>query len=249
MAVSWPSFVPTYHHATYDAISETLPSHSCEGKAIFITGGGSGIGRAIAKSFATANADGIFLIGRHKAALQETVAEIKAHIGSTGRTRLEYMPADILDAPALSAAFDKAIATFGRIDVLVQNAGYLDSHRSITDSDPADYWRAFEVNVKGGLNVIQAFLKRQPKTHSTIINVSSGAGHIAYIPGYSAYSSSKLAFAKIIEYVHHENPELRVFNINPGAIATAMQKKAGDIPATDDVGKYCATQFNPNPHM
>jgi NAD(P)-dependent dehydrogenase (short-subunit alcohol dehydrogenase family) len=235
MALPWPSFTPTYHHKSYATIDETDPALSCAGKVIFITGGGRGIGRAIAKSFATAGAHGIFIVGRNEKSLQDTVGEISTVNTST---KMGYAVADIVDAASVSAAFDKAISSFGRIDVLIQNAGYLDEHRTIADSDLDDYWKTFEINVKGGLNVVQGFIRRTPEPGCTIINIGSGAGHIDYIPGYSAYSSSKLAFAKIVEYVQHENPALRVFNINPGAIATDMQAKAGDIAAPDDIGKF-----------
>jgi NAD(P)-dependent dehydrogenase (short-subunit alcohol dehydrogenase family) len=235
MATPSPSFTPTYHHESYPAISERdNPLLSSAGKTVFVTGGGRGIGREVAKSFAVAKAQGVFIIGRSEEALVEACKEIKTLSQSVD---VSYAVADITDAASVSVAFDNAIRLFGPIDILIQNAGYLDGHQSIAKSDLADYWRAFEINVKGGLVVVQDFLKRSPKPGSTIINIGSGAGHISYIPGYSAYSSSKLAFAKIIEYVHHENPELRVFNINPGRVATDMQAKAGDVPVQDDIGK------------
>lgn len=237
MATYNTTFVSTYHHSPYDSISETNPSLSCEGKTVFITGGGRGIGHAIAKSFAVAGASGIFLVGRTKSDLQKAAEGItKLAETSNKTTTVQYSECDITDAQAVAAAFKKATDFFGHIDVLIQNAGYLDDHRPVVDSNLKDYWKTFEVNVKGGVTVIQEFLKTSPRAGSTIINISSGAGHLPYIPGYSAYSASKLALAKIVEYVHHENPHLRVFNINPGAIATEMQAKAGDVAAPDDIG-------------
>lgn len=239
MATYKPSFVAKCHHDTYASISEANHELSCEGKMVFITGGGRGIGRAIAKSFAIAKAEGIFLIGRNKYDLQTTAKEIlTTNAVSAGSTKVLYFVADITDAQAVSSAIQQAIDSLGRIDVLVQNAGYLDAHRSVIDSDLDDFWRTFEVNVKGGLTVIQEFLKVAPVLGATLINIGSGAGHIPYIPGYAAYSASKLSLAKIVEYVHHENPHLRVFNINPGAIATEMQAKAGDIAARDNIGMF-----------
>ncbi|KAF4448437.1 Short-chain type dehydrogenase/reductase [Fusarium austroafricanum] len=236
------NFVPTYHHASYSYISESKPELSLNGKIAFITGGGRGIGRAIAKSFAVAGAKGIFLVGRTESTLRDAADELKKlHGPADSATTVHYAKADITDASAVASAFKLAIEAFGHIDILIQNAGYLDDHRSVADSDLEDYWKTFEINVKGGLNVVQNFLK-QSQVGDTIINIGSGAGHIPYLPGYSAYSASKLSFARIIEYVHHENPHLRVFNINPGAIATDMQAKSGDINAQDDIGlpaSYC----------
>ncbi|KAH7251389.1 hypothetical protein BKA59DRAFT_491890 [Fusarium tricinctum] len=221
MASFKTDFVPTYHHDTYPSISETNPELSCKGKVVFITGGGRGIGQEIAKSFARAGAKGIFLIGR-------TVS-------------VHHAKADITNTEAVTAAFKQCIEAFGHIDILVQNAGYLDDHRSLLESDLDDYWKTFEINVKGGLIVVQQFLKHS-QPGDTIINIGSGAGHLPCIPRYSAYSSSKLAFAKVIEFVQLEHPDLRVFNINPGAIATDMQKKSGDIATVDSIrlpGSYC----------
>lgn len=241
MATFKLDFVPTYHHGTYDAISETDPELSCEGKVVFVTGGGRGIGREIAKSFAVAGAKGIFIIGRTGTELLSAVEEIKSV--STGTpVPVHHAEADVTDKAAVASAFKQAIAAFGHINVLIQNAGYLDAHRSLLDSDLDDYWKTFEINVKGGLLVTQQFLK-QSKPGDTIINIGSGAGHLPPIPGYSAYSSSKLAFAKVIESVQLENPHLRVFSINPGAIATEMQKKSGDIATVDSIRKLIISEF------
>ncbi|KAI1045328.1 hypothetical protein LB505_014415 [Fusarium chuoi] len=240
MAAFKLDFVPTYHHDTYDAISETDPELSCEGKVVFVTGGGRGIGREIAKSFAVAGAKGIFIIGRTGTELLSAVEEIKS-VSSGTPVPVHHAEADVTDRAAVASAFKEAIAAFGHIDILVQNAGYLDAHRSLLESDLDDYWKTFEINVKGGLLVTQQFLK-QSKPGDTIINVGSGAGHLPPIPGYSAYASSKLAFAKVIESVQLENPHLRVFSINPGAIATEMQKKSGDIATVDNIrlpASYC----------
>jgi NAD(P)-dependent dehydrogenase (short-subunit alcohol dehydrogenase family) len=236
MATFKLEFVPTYHYDTYDAISETNPDLSCEGKAVFVTGGGRGIGREVAKAFAVAGAKGIFIIGRTGKDLLSAVEEIKG-LSTGAPVSILYAEADITDREAVSSAFRQAIAAFGHMDILIQNAGYLDAHRPLLDSDLGDYWKTFEINVKGGLLATQQFLK-QSQPGDTIINVGSGAGHLPPIPGYSAYSASKLAFAKMIESVQLENPHLRVFNINPGAIATEMQKKSGDIAAVDNIRKF-----------
>ncbi|OBS26033.1 hypothetical protein FPOA_06564 [Fusarium poae] len=235
------NFVPTLRHATYPSIAETNPELSADGKVVFITGGGQGIGRQIAKSFLTAGAKGIFLVGRNESTLQDAVSELNNLQKSTvDKTTFHYAKADVTDVDAVASAFKQAIEVFGHIDILIQNSGYLDDHRSVSESDLDDYWKTFEVNVKGGLIVIKEFLK-QSKAGDTVINISSGAGHLPHIPGYSAYSASKLAFAKIMEYVQHENPDLRVFSIQPGAVETAMQAKSG-IPAVDDISlpaSYC----------
>ena len=76
------NFVPTLRHKIYPAIDETNPELSADGKVVFITGGGSGIGRQIAKSFLTAGAKGIFLAGRNETKLQDVVSELNDLQGS-----------------------------------------------------------------------------------------------------------------------------------------------------------------------
>jgi NAD(P)-dependent dehydrogenase (short-subunit alcohol dehydrogenase family) len=82
------------------------------------------------------------------------------------------------------------------------------------------------VNIKGPIITTQAFLKIA-QTGATLINVTSAAAHIPYIEEFSGYSAAKLAGAKIMECVQNENPELRVFNLNPGFFETNMAKASG----------------------
>nr|POE93007.1 short chain dehydrogenase andi [Quercus suber] len=231
----WPSFTPTYHHDVYPAIDPTQPALACDGKHIFITGGGRGIGRAIALAFARAHATAITLLGRTPATLEETARLV--HEASGGATQTLIVRADILQAAEVDAAMATAVSRFGGVapDVLINNAGGLHGVGALEDADLEDFWRAFELNVKGPLAVTQSFLRarrRQGETReeeeessaATVINLSSGAAHLPYAPGMAAYSCSKLAFAKIVEYMHHERPGWRVFNVQPGRVATDLMK-------------------------
>lgn len=227
----WPSFTPTYHHEQYPAIDPRQGSLDCSGKLVFITGGGRGIGKAIAVAFAQAHAKGIALLGRTVSTLQDTAVEIQK--ASDGKTEAFVCTADIMLRDQVQAAMDSAVQHFRRMpDVLVNNAGGLFGVGSVTDVDIDEFWKAFELNVKGPLIVAQCFLrtaKASPSPHQprTIINLPSGGAHIPYAPMAAAYSSSKLANAKIIEYVHHENPEWLIFNMQPGVVATDLAKQAG----------------------
>ena len=242
MAQTIPTFTPTHHNKAYEAIDPTIhPELSVSGKSILITGGGKGIGEAIALHFARAGARALVLTGRTAASLESCKAKIAAQ---SPATQVEAIAVDITDSAGITEAFRRATSRFGPIDVLVNNAAYLpDEHTSVAASPLDDYWRAFEVNVKGGLIVTQAFL--QPgiavDEGATVININSAVAHIPYIPGYSAYGGSKLAFAKIMEYVQIENEHrrLRVFSLQPGAIETDMSRKAGNIETRDDIGKSC----------
>ena len=239
---SLPTFTKTFHEKVYSAIDESNPSLSAKGKVVFITGGGKGIGKAIAISFAKAGAKAVVILGRTEAALLQAKEEIqKAGATASGnRTHpiiVQSFVADALDVEAVNAAFSSVRSQIGLIDVLVNNAGYLSAPGSVAASSLDDYWYGFEVNVKGGLIVTQGFLNGTAAETATLINVSSGVVHLpfAFVPGYSGYSASKLAMTKIIENVQQENPSLRVFNLQPGIIETDMSQKSG-MPGRDDIG-------------
>ncbi|KAK5118660.1 hypothetical protein LTR85_008125 [Meristemomyces frigidus] len=225
----YPSVTNTYHHDQYPAIDPNRPELDCSGKVIVITGGGRGIGKAIVLAFAKAHAKGIGLIGRTQSTLDATAAEMKE---LNAGTDVFVCTADIVLPEQVGQAMNSIIEHFGGVpDVLVNNAGGLSGVGSLTDVDLDDIWSAFDINVRGPLAVTQAYLrankKHSPDTARTVINISSGAAHLPYAPGLAAYSTSKLANAKIMEYLHHENPSWNVFNMQPGVVATDLASQAG----------------------
>ncbi|KAK3660876.1 hypothetical protein LTR56_000634 [Elasticomyces elasticus] len=215
----YPSFTSTYHSDQYAAIDPTQPSLDCTGKTVLVTGAGRGIGKAIAIAFAQANARGIALVGRTMSSLEEAAKEIKQ---VNANVELVVVTADITDSAQVQAAVDTIVDRLGVPDVLVNNAGGLHGMGPLIDADLDDVWKAFELNVKGPVNVTQAYLRahrtRSPDTPRVVINIPSGAAHLPYAPGAAAYACSKLASAKLTEYLHHENPEW---------IATDLARKAG----------------------
>ena len=231
----FPLFTKTFHHSSYDAISPNNPLLSAAGKVVFITGGGRGIGKGIATAFVEAGAQAIVITGRTEVSLNET----KAQLSSTGKSAIEYFIADITDVSAVEAAFSATARIYGKVDILINNAGYLDAHVSIAESSLDDYWYCFEVNVKGPIVTTQAFLK-VAAPNATVINIVSGAAHVPYVPGYSGYGTAKMASARLMEYLQHEEPDLRVFNMQPGTIPTDMARKVGNfIQMEDQIGKQC----------
>jgi NAD(P)-dependent dehydrogenase (short-subunit alcohol dehydrogenase family) len=219
---TYPSFTEISHRSSYPDISPSNPILTAAGKVIIITGGGTGIGKAIATAFSEARAAVVILIGRTEDHLKATQAELSL----VTTTIVDYFVADITDQATVETAFSTAFHRYGKVDVLVNNAGYLSVHTSLAKSPLEDYWHGFEINVKGPIITTQAFMKIA-QTGATLINVSSGAAHIPYIEGFSGYSAAKLAAAKIMEYVQHENSKLRVFNLNPGYVETNMAKSSG----------------------
>jgi NAD(P)-dependent dehydrogenase (short-subunit alcohol dehydrogenase family) len=236
MATFGKSFTPTYHHHSYPAIDPSRPELSTKGKVVLITGGGQGIGKASARAFAQANADVIIITGR----TQKTLLETKTEIGKISPdTKVRTFIGDVTDANAIRTIFDSIKEEFGRVDVLVSNAGYLPEPVPISKQDLDDLWKAFEINTKGTFIVVQAFLG-VASPNATLISVSTVAAHVAW-PGGQGYTSSKAATLSYLQFVQNENEALRVVSIHPGVIMSAMSLKA-NFPAQDD-GKSIVLWF------
>lgn len=216
------SFTKTWHNTTYDAISPRRPELSANGKTVVISGGGAGIGARIAESFAAAAAANVIILGRTEKTLAANKGTIEKSYPST---KVFYHIADVADAAAVDKAFDKIVEAHGHVDVLVANAGYLPDIGPIKTAEINDWMRGFDVNVRGSLNLAQAFLRAASK-NATVINVSSGVAHLGPMSGHSAYAASKLGATKLWDYVQAENPEINVIHLSPGIIESDMQQKS-----------------------
>jgi NAD(P)-dependent dehydrogenase (short-subunit alcohol dehydrogenase family) len=225
----------TVHHTLYPAIDPTRPELSMKGKTIVVTGGGHGIGSAAAKAFAQAGASSIAIIGRTESALRQTKAAMNTSYG----VNIQLFTADVTDAERIQYVFSRIRETVGSVDVLVNNAGFLADSTMAKDAEIKDWWRAFEVNVKGSYVVTQAFL-RNAGPDPVLLNVSSAVAHYPDVyAGTTSYVGSKAAFTRVVDVIQVENPQLRTVNIMPGMIKTNLVKKAGmwdmDLPWDDGV--------------
>jgi NAD(P)-dependent dehydrogenase (short-subunit alcohol dehydrogenase family) len=239
--MSFPSFTSTFHKTLYPRIDPS--SLNSKGKTVFVTGGGQGIGQAIARAFITAGAN-VFIIGRSESTLRETALGLSDVVTSGGAAataaRIGYQVADVSNQAAVKSAFAAAVDKFGKIDVLISNAGNIGKIEPIATSNLLDSWNVYEVNVKGGLIVLQSFLEHA-KSNATVINISTAAT-MGVFGTNSEYSSSKIAFVRTLDYLQVEKPELRVFSIHPGAINTEgaqiAVKKMPEFRPDDDISKY-----------
>ncbi|KAK2063066.1 NAD(P)-binding protein [Colletotrichum caudatum] len=221
--MSLPSPTETYRTKTYQHISPPRAELSTKGKHAFISGGGSGIGAAISQSLAKSGISSLGIMGRSAKSLGDT----KAAIESLNReTKVYLYAADLTDAEATSealASFSESIG--GKIDILVANAAYMPDIHSVTDTDPADWWRAFEISVRGNFNLLRAFHPHASPSAS-VVHISTAAIHLPHLLGYSAYRASKIAATKLFEHFHGENPGFFVIQVHPGLIGgTAMSEK------------------------
>ena len=189
------------------------------GKVIWITGAGSGIGRAAAQCLAAAGAH-LILSGRRAEALKKTCGEIESGTGE-----ILAMPLDVADADAVSQAAARILEQFGRIDVLVNNAGINVAKRHYNETSLEDWRRIIDINLNGAFYCTAAVLPAmRAQKDGLIINVSSWAGrHDSYVAG-PAYGASKHAMRSmnatlnIAEGMHG----IRACCICPAEVATEI---------------------------
>lgn len=212
-------FTKTYHHDTYPEIDPTQPKLSAAGKHVIVTGGGTGIGKSIATSFAKAGAASVAIISRRAAILEEASKDIAA-VGTNAK--IVFVVADATDKKSIDSAFkDIAGQTGGRIDILVSNAAGFSGPSTTADTKADVLMRDFESNAVSSLNVFQAFLPHAAEK-AYIINISSCVVHMDPIPRILNYTVTKLAGMKIFDYIAAEYPHFHVVNVQPGALLTDM---------------------------
>ncbi len=154
--MSFPSPVQNYHTKPYAQIDPASPKLSTKGKHVVISGGGSGIGEYIAEAFAKSGASSISLLGRTEKTLLANKEKINA---SYPETKVLTFTADIADEESLAKAFQAISSTItAKLDVLIANAGYLPELVPIAMASLNEWFRGFEVNVKGNFNLVKAFL-------------------------------------------------------------------------------------------
>jgi 3-oxoacyl-[acyl-carrier protein] reductase len=198
-------------------------SKKLEGKIALITGGSRGIGAAIAKRLA---ADGAKVaITYTKGA--EAAASVVQEIERTGGKAIAIQ-ADAADAKAGKAAVEKTVATFGRLDVLVNNAGTaIPKTFEETTLDEMD--RVLDINVRGVFVATQAALKHM-KAGGRIIMIGSSVGERVVVPGLVPYAATKGAVKIFTQALSREvgSRGITVNNVQPGPIDTDLNPDAGE---------------------
>jgi NAD(P)-dependent dehydrogenase (short-subunit alcohol dehydrogenase family) len=132
--------------------------------------------------------------------------------------------ADVTDRTAVESWVGRILERHGRVDVLVNNAGVIDTEVPLSESDPDEWWRTMEVNVRGPYLVTRAVLPLMLAAGSgRVVNVNSGAG---VRPGAvaSSYNASKTALARLTGSTHLEGWDrgVRAFDLAPGVVRTDM---------------------------
>jgi 3-oxoacyl-[acyl-carrier protein] reductase len=194
-----------------------------EGKIAFITGGSRGIGAAIAKRLAADGADVAITYTKGADAAALVVKEIE----SVGRKAIAVQ-ADAADAEAVKAAVEKTVATLGRLDVLVNNAGTA-IPKKFEETTLEEMDRMIDINIRGAFVATQAALKHM-KDGGRIIMIGSCVGERMMTPGLVPYSATKGAIKMFSQGLSREvgNRGITVNNIQPGPIDTELNPAAGE---------------------
>jgi len=207
--------------------------NNIEGKVVVITGASSGLGEATARLLSAQGAS-VVLGARRVNRLRSLVDELTASGG-----KALAIPTDVTHYEQVKKLVDVAVQTYGRIDVMINNAGLMP--QAPLERLRIDEWdRMIDVNIKGVLYGIAAALpcmKQQKAGH--FINVSSVAGHKVG-PGFAVYAATKYAVRALSEGLRQEvKPyNIRTTVISPGAVATELPNSVTEPDVAKNIHKF-----------
>jgi NAD(P)-dependent dehydrogenase (short-subunit alcohol dehydrogenase family) len=199
------------------------------GKHVFITGASKGVGKATAISYAKAGASGIALGARSD--LSPIVQEVLEAANSAGHSEPQILTLslDVTNRESVDAAAKTVSKAFdGRLDILINNAGYLSGFSGIPDTDPDEWWRDWEVNVKGTYLVTRAFWPLLLKSDTKIILNIASIGAVLTVPNNSSYGSGKLAVLRLTEFINQDHGHgegkdgMLAIAVHPGGVKTEL---------------------------
>jgi 3-oxoacyl-[acyl-carrier protein] reductase len=192
-------------------------------KVALVTGGSRGIGAAIAKRLASDGASVAITYAKDVSAASAVVKAIEL-----GGGKAIAIQADAANVEAVKGAVEKAVATFGRLDVLVNNAGTA-IPKTFEETTLEEMDRVIDINVRGVFATTQAALKHM-KDGGRIIMIGSAVGERAQVAGLVAYSATKGAVKMFTQALSREvaSRGITVNNVQPGPIDTDLNPAAGD---------------------
>lgn len=203
-----------------------------EGKVALVTGSSQGIGQAIAIRLAKAGASVVINYRSHPEGAEETVAKVEAaggtcYMAQCPKSQGYVVQADTGNVEDVQRLIAEAIEHFGRLDVLVNNAG-IERHAPFWQVTEADYDAVMNVNLKGVFFATQAMAKHliETKRHGKIINISSVHEELPF-PNFTAYCASKGGMKMLARNLAVELGAygITINNVAPGAIETPINTK------------------------
>ncbi|WP_369990921.1 SDR family oxidoreductase [Pseudomonas xanthosomatis] len=208
-------------------------SKGIEGKVVVITGASSGLGESTARHLARLGA-AVVLGARREERLNAIVEEIQAEGG-----KATAHVVDVTRREDLAALVQHAVSTFGRVDVMINNAGLM-AISPIAELRVDEWDRMIDINIKGVMYGIAAALPQfEQQGAGHFINISSVAGIKVFSPGGSVYSGTKYAVRAISEGLRHEvGSSIRTTTIEPGAVDSELKHGSGHEASAQAVAEF-----------
>jgi NAD(P)-dependent dehydrogenase (short-subunit alcohol dehydrogenase family) len=191
------------------------------GQVVVVTGGAGVIGRAICEAFGRAGA-AVVVADLAEGPRQDLVAAVQKAGGRALGVHL-----DVANRESVEAMVESVEREFGPIDLLINNAGLLGAIGPIWEVDPEEWWRVWEVNVRGSMLCARAVLRSMvTRRKGRIINMSSGSV-LGPSHAFSAYPVSKTAITRLTEHLALDAREygISVFAITPGLVDTPLARQ------------------------
>jgi NADP-dependent 3-hydroxy acid dehydrogenase YdfG len=203
------------------------------GKVIVVTGASSGLGEATARHL-SANGALLVLGARRLDRLQSIASDLRKAGG-----KVEVVATDVTRRADVQALVDQAIGAYGRVDVMINNAGLM-AIAPLSESKVDEWERMIDINIKGVLYGIAAALPIFQKQNSGhFINISSVAGVKVFSPGGTVYSGTKFAVRAISEGLRHEvGAAIRTTIILPGAVDSELKFGSSHAASAEGVGQF-----------
>ncbi|KZS87416.1 NAD-P-binding protein [Sistotremastrum niveocremeum HHB9708] len=216
-----PQNLPVTHwHDIYPGIDPTIhyKNQTYQNKVVLVTGASRGIGEEIATFYARAGAS-LALVARTTDALKLVQEKIVKEVPGA---RVEIFTADVCESKQVKDAVEGTAEKFGRLDIVVANAGRADPWTiPFIEMEADTWWKTVEINLRGVYNAAHFSVPHLKKTSGYFVIISAALAQ--YIrPFTSPYAVSKHACGRLNEFIALENPEVKSFSIHPGAIMTAL---------------------------
>jgi NAD(P)-dependent dehydrogenase (short-subunit alcohol dehydrogenase family) len=228
------------HHPHEGVVAMSVSGVSQEdlsGTVAVVTGGGRGIGRAIGLSLARAGA-AVAISGRSNSELDNTLSELRAI-----HHRTLAICCDVTYRAAVDEMVRRTEAELGPIDFLVNNAGSPGVIGPLWETDPDDWWRTIEVNLRGPMLCARSVLPGMiARRRGRIVNMASAAG-LKPLPYNSTYACSKAALVRLTDSLQQEAAQygVVVFATSPGLVRTSMTDTLG----SSEAARKWIPQFSP----
>ncbi|KAF5540856.1 peroxisomal short-chain alcohol dehydrogenase [Fusarium mexicanum] len=224
-----------YHKKPYQAIDPSLPALKQTGRTVIVTGGNSGIGYAIARSFVKANAARVIILGRRKDVVVSAAAKLQEEGRQFGSgTDVQGRTCDISDLTSTEHLWRSFESEGIFVDVLVLNAASYGATETILDGGLSKVWGDFESNVRSTLDMTERFYKQTTTTPGEtkfLVNISTCAAYMwsTMGPDRPTYGLTKSASTLLLQQIAQDtkSTDMQVVSFHPGGVLTDSAKRVG----------------------